>query len=62
MMKYPKVVCHGVVHWSYLRVKGRSIAQEVHINEYKKRDVAGKFNILRKSGVDSSSHLGATPG
>ena len=27
-----------------------------------KRDVAGKFNILTKSGADSSSHLGATPG
>ena len=38
------------------------IARGACQSECKKRDVAGKLNILRKSGANSSSRLGATPG
>ena len=54
--------CHGTVRWSHLRVKGRSIAQGVHTDQNIKGDVVSKCNILRISGEDSSSRLGATPG
>ena len=52
----PEVACHGVARWSYIYRKRK------YRSEYKKRDVAGKFNILTKSGADISSRLGATAG
>ena len=41
----------------YTRKRKECIARGTYRSKYKKRDVAGKFNILTKSGADSSSRL-----